>query len=268
MSTSDPNPENPYADNLADAEPTTKSDAQDQSVFAEPWMQKTHFERDQYSDAAVPVPNPNDVEHTVWDEPALAPELSGETPEDALTWTNWYLRREAETTVLDTWLVTLLLMVLAGPLALVTSWFGFGGSTFDIVILIVLIPAAEELLKVMLPLWVVEKRPYLFCAPFQILLCTFCSGLIFGGLRYVFEVKLFGPMSMATISTVAGGPILSIAVHGVTSLIAGFAHVRIWREAAVHHRRPNLTHGASFGGVAIAVHVVYAIVAVIIAMTG
>ncbi|MFK7819653.1 MAG: hypothetical protein AB8G99_13120 [Planctomycetaceae bacterium] len=247
---------NPYADHSPDVEPGAKSNSGDQSVFAEPWMTKTSFEPDQYSDAQRPIPNTSDVEHTVWDEPGLSRQLAGKTPDDALTWARWFEEKSALTSVADSWLVTGLLCVLSGPLAVFTAGFRFGGSTFDIILLLLVIPAAEELLKVMLPLWVVEKRPYLFIAPFQLLLCCACSGLFFGALRHVFAVSLYNPGG--TISSHSGESLLlSIAMHVITSSIAGMALVRIWSQSRRHQLRPSLTHGGTFGTLAIATNVAF-----------
>ena len=263
----DPKEVNPYADELSGPEPDTRSNAQDQSVFAEPWMQKTHFDGDGYSDAQAPVPNTNDVEHTVWDEPGLSPQLAGAVPENALTWSDWYQQQRAATSVLDTWLVTMLVTVLAAPLAIITSWFSFGGSTFDVLVLVVIIPATEELLKVALPLWVVEKRPHLFCAPFQILLCAACSGLLFGAMRHVFAVKLFMPGSLPVVDRLSGELPMSILMHTVCSLIAGMAMVRIWSGASRCQQRPDLTEGSGFGSVAIGIHIAYAAVMMAVRIT-
>lgn len=251
---------NPYADTSPEVEAGTSSNSQDQSVFAEPWMTKTTFEPDEYSDAQRPILNTSDVEHTVWDEPGLSKQLSGETPDDALTWTKWFQQKSADTSVADSWLVTALLCVLSGPLAVVTAGFRFGGTTFDVVLLLLVVPAAEELLKVMLPLWVVEKRPYLFIASFQILLCSACSGIFFGALRHVFNVTLFNPTS----TTAGNNPdalLLSIGMHFITSIIAGMALIRIWSYATQNSQRPNLTRGGSFGLLAIATNIVFSIAA-------
>ena len=249
--------ENPYTDNFANSQPEPISNSQDQSVFAEPWVAKIHFTGDEYSDAMQPSRIPAEVEHTVWDEPGLSSELAGATPDEGLTWTRWYERESAATSVLDSWMMTVLLCVLSGPLAIATAAFGFHGSAFDFVMILFVIPAAEELLKVMLPLWVVERRPYLFIAPFQILLCTACSGLIFGAMHHLFAVKLFGIGSSSGGTTVLT---VSMFVHLICSLIAGAALVRIWSKSAEAKQKPDLTHGGALGSAAIGLRIVYSAV--------
>lgn len=257
------NGENPYADNLSKDEPDPTSNARDQSVFAEPWMTKTEFHCDEYSDAMQPTPRPTDVDHTVWDEPGLSPQLAGDTPDDGLTWARWYERESAATSVLDSWLVTILLCVLSGPLAIVTAAFGFQGSTFDIVLILLVVPAVEELLKVLLPLWVVERKPYLFIAPFQIMLCAGCSGLVFGAVHHLFAMRLFRVGQISSSSTVLA---VSMVAQLVCSLVAGMALVRIWSRATRERRRPNLTDGGPLATAAIALHIAYAVVNVVLQM--
>ena len=62
----------------------------DHSVFNEPHMRP---------DSATPTCHESAEEeqlrHTVWDEPALAPELAGQCPADELTYRVWLEKRRA-----------------------------------------------------------------------------------------------------------------------------------------------------------------------------
>lgn len=257
---SSPDPQNPYEDRLGAPRDEPASAAADHSVFAEPWMQKSHFEGDPHSDASGPTPQPGDVEHTVWDEPSLSPDLAGGTPEDALTWRSWYDRHAAATSLIDTWLITTLVIIVSAPLALFTAWFRFGGSAFDLLVVVLIVPATEEILKVALPLWIVEKRPYLYRAPFQILLCAVVSGLFFGAARYVFTFRLFVPgaglaANRETLMSV-------VTMHTVCSAFAAFGLIRIWSRAVGNRQPPNLTDGGVWGSLAVALHVGYAAIIV------
>lgn len=60
-----------------------------------------------------------DADHSVWDEPGLSRPLSGDMPPDAVTWFGHYLQQEKSTSTLSTWMVTLAVAALAGPLAIV-----------------------------------------------------------------------------------------------------------------------------------------------------
>ena len=259
----EPGSQNPYADNLSGIAPESVSSGQDHSVFAEPWMTKTHFQGDEYSDACQPIPDPRDIDHTVWDEPGLSQQLAGDTPENGLTWARWYEQETAATSAIDSWLVTAFLCVLSGPLAVLTAAFGFSGNRFDFVLVLFVIPAVQELLKVMLPLWVVERKPYLFFAPLQILLCAGCSGFVFGAVHPLFAVHLFGVSAFTDGKTMW---MISIVAQTVCSVVAGMALVRIWSNATRNMRRPDLTDGGVLGASAIAMHIVYSLVLVLLGL--
>lgn len=252
--TSKPDEPNPYQDPLTGADPDVTANSKDHSIHAEPWRQKTVFENDARSGDARLRPDVHDVEHTVWDEPALSSPLAGPVPPGGLTWAGWYDSQAAQTSRLDTWLITALIVVTSAPLALLTSWFRFGTSTFDVLALVVLIPATEELLKVAGILWVVEKRPFLLSAPLQILISTTAVGLLFGFVRYSFRVQLLGVLPQVPGESV----FVSVVIHGLCSLIAGLGLARIWSRAVLDRRRPDLTDGGFFGAVAVAIHVIWA----------
>ncbi len=248
---------NPFADRLPADVPDPTEDARDQSVFAEPWMRKQIFAGDATSDGPQPVVGDADAEHSVWDEPAITETLSGSVPDDAITWASWYRQRRAGVSWADTWLVTILLVVLSAPLALLTAWISLAGTAFGLVMFVVVIPATEEILKVLLPLWIVETRPYLFRSRLQILLCTIATGTLFGALRFWFgETALFvvgRPMQVRT-----GHLVLAVGMHAVCSLLMGLGLARIWRHTVREVRRPDLTRGSWYGTAAVSLHVVYA----------
>ena len=63
------------------------------------------------------------VEHTVWDEPTLAPELREHVAPD-ITYQSWLARKIEQTTWLDSWAVTLLVACVAGPWGVMGAFAG------------------------------------------------------------------------------------------------------------------------------------------------
>ena len=157
--------------------------SRDQSINSEPHLQSGGWKKDPSErDAEVKVDretvqeNVDDrVHHSVWNEPGVSPVLSGSPPEDALTFANWLEERRSQTGFLDSWALVFCWAFVAGPLAILGTLLGaLTNFTFLIPLQIVLIgPIAEELMKIAIPLWVVERRPYLFRSRFQIFYLRF-----------------------------------------------------------------------------------------------
>ena len=87
------------------------------SVYEEPWMRTD-------SQTFVPLPEPvagfrmfppdADPEHSVWDEPGRSVELSGDVPDDAVTWLKWCRENARQTTVAYSWTITLGVALVSG----------------------------------------------------------------------------------------------------------------------------------------------------------
>ena len=87
----------------------------DHGIEHEPHLRPGGFTPDpSEAKAAVPRARGDDVEHTVWDEPALDSRLSGQTPADALTYERWLVARHAATSPAKTWAVTFGIILAAG----------------------------------------------------------------------------------------------------------------------------------------------------------
>ena len=120
------------------------------------------------------------VQHTVWDEPALSAALVGPADGPRLTYAEWLDWRIATTPVARTWLVTLAIVLAAGPWGVLGALFeSMTAGAWGLIAVTVIAPVVEETMKVAIALWVIEKRPYLFRMPVQILLCALAGGLAF-----------------------------------------------------------------------------------------
>ena len=84
------------------------------------------------------------MEHSVWDEPGLSPQLAGEVPEAALTYGAWLSQRIGETTWHKSWLVTVLVAVEAGPWAILGAFMRGGETVFGVVMLTVVGPLTSS----------------------------------------------------------------------------------------------------------------------------
>ena len=123
--------------------------------------------------------SPDDIEHTVWDEPGVAA-LSSPS-EDAFTYSNWLEHNMAAWSEGRAWQMTFLLALLSGPWACVAIFLGGGHnpSVFNFMLTCCFAPLIYEIAKISLFLWAIEKRPYYFTGWFQIFLGTMVSATIF-----------------------------------------------------------------------------------------
>jgi hypothetical protein len=197
------------------------------------------------------------VEHTVWDEPGLSRELSGKTPSGELTYEIWLGKHIQQVSVLDTWLVTLAVILAAGPWGIVGALFtGVAGQGAGQAIAVTVFgPVTEEITKIALALWIVEKRPYLFSSIPQILLCAGAGGLAFAAIENLVYLNVYvrdhSPAFEAWRWTVCVG------LHVGCSLTAGIGIARIWDRSMRLLERPKLALGVPWFVTAMIGHGVY-----------
>jgi hypothetical protein len=177
------------------------------------------------------------VEHTVWDEPTLAPEL-GERVAPDITYQSWLARKIEQTTWLDSWFVTLLVACAAGPWGVMGAFAGAGATGFMLLAVCVFGPVVEEVTKVAAAMWIIEKRPYSFMTGGQILICAACGGLAFAAIENLIYTYVYVPNH--TTEFVAFRWTVCVALHMTCSTLAGIGLVKVWRDAITNLHRPRL----------------------------
>lgn len=212
----------------------------------------------------------SDVEHSVWDEVVTEarPELVA-GPQDR-AYAKWLEAKCAAqgTTSSMVWMV--LLALSAGPLAIATALFeptGAGrGLGYGVFLYIFIGPAVEEVAKVLLATWTVERRPYRFIHGSQILACAVMGGFVFAVIENVFYLKLYieDPSEL----TVLWRWTVCVALHTGCSAIAGTGLWVAWRRAMAERRRARLQDAYPYLLTAIVAHGVYNLFAILLALTG
>lgn len=229
----------------------------DPSVFAEPWMQPVLYPGDPNDPGPIlPLTDPVNEDQSVWDETGLSRQLAGATPDDGVTWYRWYLQQAAETSVRHSWLVTLAVALAGGLFAIMgtlaqQSVMG-GGMLLGVV---VFGPTVEEVMKVGLVLWLVEKRPWLFRHAEQILICALASGVVFAAVENVIYLKVY--IDDPPDSLILWRWTVCVLLHAGCSTVAGLGAWRIWRQIRQEERAPALKDGAPFFVAAIVLHGLY-----------
>jgi RsiW-degrading membrane proteinase PrsW (M82 family) len=119
----------------------------------------------------------------------------------------------------------------------------------------VLGPLAEEIAKVALPLYAVEKRPFWFIVPVQIVVASVGSALCFAAIENVLYLKVYVPSP--TPGLVIWRWTICVVLHTSCSLIASLGLVRVWHDVHETKQRPDLRRAVPFLIAAVVVHGVY-----------
>ena len=244
-----------------------QAEAADQSVFAEPWMKHvTHLgdvndspviDRDSFIRP--------EVDHSVWDEPGLSRTLSGEIPDKAVTWFGYYIRMRDTTAKEVSWLITILAAIVGGPLAILGTLIE-GTTQSGLLTVITIGPTIEEIMKVALPLWIVEKRPWLFRSSNQILICCFASGLAFAAVENVIYLRFYIPDP--SVSVAQWRWTVCVLLHSSCSLLAGVGVVRVWSLFQAEKTTPQISYAGTALLSAIVLHGSYNAIATMLEFAG
>ena len=238
------------------AESHQKKSDKDASVFAEPWMEDMlHPQAAHNSGTAQPLTNHVSEDQSVWDEPGLSPALAGETPPDGVTWYRWYMKKVDASSGLYSWLTTLVVVLTSGVFAVVAT---FAAQTIFVSALIAITvvgPTTEEIMKIALTLWVVEKRPWLYRNGVQILLCALASGAAFSAVENVLYLNIYVPNPPPGLAEWRWT--VCVLLHSGCSTISGIGAWKIWQQFQQQRRAPALTDGAGWIVAAIVIHGTY-----------
>ena len=229
----------------------------------EPHLTQSHFEPDPSEKAAEQLLSRSSddldtqADQSVWDEPASNRLLSGEPPADALTFSRWLGWRWRTSGAGRSWLLTLLVVLGAGPWAIAGALLShsYGASGFGLLALCVFGPAAEELLKISTCLLVVERRPYLFHSRLQIYLCCVASGVVFAAIENVLylHVGIGTPSDLL----VRWRWTICVALHTGCTFCAAMGVAKAWWESRCELTRPNLSRVMPYLVTAVVIHGVY-----------
>ncbi len=229
------------------------------SIFDEPHLHGQGFESDP-SEAKTDridlrrMSEAERVEQSVWDEPGISPSLAGETPHDE-TYGAWLARSSANTSFARSWTITLLIAAAAGPWAVFGTFLRAYETSFPIIGLVLLGPLVEEMMKAALPLYIVEKRPYLFRSPIQIAICMAASGLAFAAIENLLYLYVYVPNPPPGL--VIWRWTVCVGLHSGCSTIAGIGMARMWLRTRNTLTKPSLPLAAPWLTTAVVVHGLY-----------
>ena len=237
------------------------------SVFDEPQFRAGGFAGDSQdlplSGSAPGSSKPLPVGQGAWDEPSLSGELVGERPEHIQTYGQWLSAGASRITLIESWGITLAIALVSGLWSVVGAVLSQiqGGSLFGLIVIVVFGPLAEEMLKASAALMTIEKWPYVFRSPVQIVFCCMAAAFGFAVLENMLYLHLYMPDPSAFIATWRWS--VCVVLHVGCSTIAALGLVRIWKETMRNGVAPRVATGTPYFIAATAVHGAYNFIAVL-----
>ncbi len=234
----------------------------DHSIENEPHLQSGGWQRDpseakaeaRINEATVRENIDDVIDQSVWSEPAVSENVTGPPPEGAMTYAYWLTWRISQTGFLDSWALAFCWALLAGPLAILGVLIGsiYMPAMLLPVHVVLIGPVAEELMKVAIPLWVVERRPYLFKSRFQIFACAIAGGLVFAAVENVMylNVELFNWDNVLT----RWRWTVCVALHSLCCVVSALGLSRIWKTTIDEKTMPAIQSGVPYFITAMFIH--------------
>lgn len=205
----------------------------------------------------------SDPTQSVGDEPALAWRQDQDAALPRRTWSDHVAVRRAATPPSRRWGAIALAALVGGPFAVAGALVSplAGAASFAFVLaVVVLAPAAEEILKAAGATYLAEQRPWLVPAGWTLVLATLVSGLVFAVIENLIYLNVYidDPSPEIARFRWIAGPL----VHGSASTLAGIGAARSWSEGlpptALHRPRSTpwivaaiLVHGLYNGTVTV-----------------
>ena len=216
------------------------------SVFDEPQFSGEPFLADATDaplDASSASQTPLPVGLGAWDEPALSPDLAGDRPDNIQTYAQWLGQRRSQFSASRSWAITLGLALCGGIWAVVGALLSQvqANNAGNLLLIVVFGPVAEEMLKASAALITIEKWPYVFRSPVQIVLCCVAAALGFAVLENFLYLKLYLPVPSAAM--IAWRWSICVAVHVAGSSIVSMGVVTIWRQSMSTGTAPRVSLG-------------------------
>lgn len=242
-------------------------------VNGEPHLNGSGFQPDPSEDRAdrafAPRAQYNDedvaVDQNVWDEPATSPALTASVP-DQYNYADWLMWRRSKTSLAKSWAITLVVILAAGPLAILGALVsGHGGQSFPVLAIVLFGPLIEELMKIILPLWIVEKRPYLFRSRSQILICAIAGAVVFAAVENLIYFNIY--VDDPTPGFIYFRWTVCVALHTGCSVIASLGVMRIWARIHTTGQQPQIALATPLLIAAVVVHGSYNAFAIILSLT-
>ena len=188
-------------------------------------------------DASPPSFRSDEIEHSVWDEPALQGMPIARKGE--FNYASWIQERQAQTSEFKSWVLMLGIALLSGPWGVITYFlYGQNLGWGDYFAAALIAPLIQEMSKIALLLWVIEKKPYWVKGWFQIFTCSLASATFFVSLfNWVGGWMGTHPFGLWFQWTAF------FLMHLLASTISAVGIERVWHPTAYQQKPPVLEAG-------------------------
>lgn len=171
------------------------------------------------------------------------------------------------------------IVVVAGPAAILGAlWSSLGlGGGLGYLAVTVTGPVVEEMAKVAVVLWVVERKPWLLGAvsptrarqvtgTASIIAAGLAGGLLFGAIEYAIYLKVYFPDRGEELAAWRWG--VTMPMHALCSTVAAVGVARMWRRVMAERRPARISDAFPWIVAAILIHGLYNSCAVLLSVTG
>ncbi|MFP4190921.1 MAG: PrsW family glutamic-type intramembrane protease [Candidatus Hydrogenedentota bacterium] len=194
------------------------------------------------------------------DEPAL--QWTRDSLDPSLSYGQYVQARLRQSSALAQWLTAAGCALVAGPAAIVVTFFEFLAmgrapvvDLTGIFMVSVLGPVVEEVAKIICVLWLVERRPWLLPGRWAIPAVGLVGGLSFGAIENLLYTHVYTPDAGEALAAYRWA--VTFPAHGLWSLIAAFGVVRMWRQVFDHGRPADVSAAFPWIAAAIILHALY-----------
>jgi len=207
----------------------------------------------------------DEPDHRLGDEPALR----GRGDADRFTSWSHHLDERMAAVGMPARVLTMFLAVLAaGPFAVFGAFAqaSLTATLFGMLALVVIVPVLEEALKVAVPMWLAERKPWLLPGSVGIVLIGLAGGAGFGAIENAMYLLVYIDDPSDTI--IRWRWFLCMPMHMLASTIAALGVARMWREAIRTRRPAEIATAAPFVTAAAVIHGAFNAMAIGASMMG
>lgn len=144
----------------------------------------------------------------------------------------------------------------SGAFAIVCT-FAKGAIGLGLVAVAVGAPVVEETAKVVLPLMLLEKRPWLYRGTSAIFTACIASALVFASIENLLYIKVYIPEKELTEALIRYRLVVCTLLHVACTAISALGLATAWRKAKRRRSEFNMAATTPYLATAMAIHVVY-----------
>ena len=190
----------------------------------------------------------------IGDEPALSTVEAAETARRNRS--KWLESQWQNASSSREWFLVPLLMVASGFAAIVCTLVKGGGGSLALGVAIIA-PVVEETSKIIVPVMVLERRPWRFSSAAELLVVCAFSGLVFATVENLLYFFVYIPKEQLTTGILLWRLSVCTLLHVSCASLSGFGLSRAWRVARERRSMAEVPRAAGYIVAAMVLHGLY-----------